>query len=761
MRLHVLLMGAAAAVAPVFAALRSSSSSSMPEIELDYSTIRAVAANETVGYYKYQNIRFAAVPTGDLRFAAPEFPPQETETNTGTNLADADVDCSSTEDCLYLDVWAPANATNLPVMVWTYGGGFSAGSKSQNTPEGLFDLSQDFVFVAYNYRLGITGLGNGPTYQHEGGAANLVVWDSTRAFEWVKTYISNFGGNPNDVTAVGFSAGGSQVMFQMTRFGGNAPQLFEKAYIMSPGFVPGAGHHHAEAFWQNVSSSVDCDGGHLDCMREVDFSTLQDAASEVVSDYTYQYQPRVDGFIIPDTYEASLYQGHFNFSGPCVISHEQHEVNSQAYSGVDDADDIPTELRIFFPSITDDVIDELLKLYPEDDYTSAGLRFADMKQSLDLTAKNLALTNALLNSTWNAECALGSATHGADQSYYWYSTYTLSTTSSTTGRRMEATDSANSYYANVSGNSEITSVGSTVGGMGSSVGGMGSTAGLSGEGVGGDSSVNSTIAVMMQKYLLSFAITGDPNTMWPDDKLYWPQYGNESGPGTQLVFNDTFTLTEDDLANDKSLFWNKALCVESFFSPSISQSLPSSTASNGCNEQTPEIERYRAKHRRLCRGQDQSTTTSSQVEDLDVQDGRTRKISANWRQKQQQTQLSNQFDDGHWPEAAGTEMHVGFNAFDFSASPEAFIEAEEPQQIEEKPRCQRNSSQEATEQQRMSMEFNSASLWERRFPGLRQPGAPIRQVPTLGQEAMWGAPVHYATYDAQRRALFYQPQYYA
>ncbi|KAL3672198.1 hypothetical protein V7S43_002860 [Phytophthora oleae] len=548
MRILPLLATAATIVSPVL-------SSSLPTVELDYSTVQAVGGNTTVGYYKYQNIRFAAVPTGDLRFAAPQLPPQENETNTGTNLADADVACTSSEDCLYLDVWAPANATNLPVMVWTYGGGFSAGSKSQNTPEGLFDLTQDFIFVAYNYRLGITGLGNGPTYQHEGGAANLVVWDSTRAFEWVKTYIDKFGGNPNDVTTVGFSAGGSQVMFQMTRFGGNAPQLFEKAYIMSPGYVPGAGHHHAEQFWQNVSSVVGCDGGHLDCMREVDFSTLQDAASDVVSDYTYQYQPRVDGFIIPDTYEASLFQGHFNFSGPCVISHEQHEANSQAYSGVDDADDIPTELRIFFPSITDDVIDELLELYPEDDYTSAGLRFADMKQSLDLTAKNLALTNALQNATWNAECALGSATHGADQSYYWYSTYTLSTSSSTS-RRMQATDSASSYYANVSAGSAATSLGSAQGG---SFGGMGSSTGMGGAGgAGDDSSVNATIAIMMQKYLLSFVLTGNPNTMWPDEKLYWPQY-NESSVGTEIVFNDTFTVADDDLANSKSLFWNKAL----------------------------------------------------------------------------------------------------------------------------------------------------------------------------------------------------------
>jgi hypothetical protein len=59
----------------------------------------------------------------------------------------------------------------------------------------------------------------------------------------------------------------------------------------------------------------------------------------------------------------------------------------------------------------------------------------------------------------------------------------------------------------------------------------------------------------MQKYLLSFVLTGDPNTMWPNDKLYWPQYGN----GTQIVLNDTFSLGQDDLANAKSLFWNKAL----------------------------------------------------------------------------------------------------------------------------------------------------------------------------------------------------------
>ncbi|KAG2502502.1 hypothetical protein JM16_009773, partial [Phytophthora kernoviae] len=518
----------------------SSSSSSRPTVELDYTTVQAVGGNTTVGYYKYQNIRFAKVPTGDLRFAAPEWPDIETAINNGTNLADSDVDCSSSEDCLYLDVWAPADAAgrNLPVLVWTYGGGFTGGSKSQNTPEGLFDLTQDFIFVGYNYRLGITGLATGPTYQHEGGTGNLCVWDSTHAFEWVQKYITNFGGNPDDVTAMGFSAGGSQVMFQMTRFGGNAPQLFNKAYIMSPGYVPGAGHHHGEQYWQNVSSAVGCDGGHLDCMRQVDFDTLATAADSIVSTYTYQMQPRVDGFIIPDTYEANLYQGHFNFSGPCVISHEQHEANSQAYDGVDTQADVSTYLRIFFPAITDDVIEELLELYPEEDYESAGLRFADMKQSFDLTGKNLALTHALNNQTWNAEVALSTATHGTDQSYYWYSTYTLSTSSSSSSTATTSTTTTSSGSTATVGDA-----GSTGMTDGSSTGGPGGAGGM-----GGSSSVNATIAVMMQKYLMSFVLTGNPNTMWPEDKIYWPVY-NESSVGTEIVFNDTFTLSDDDLAN--------------------------------------------------------------------------------------------------------------------------------------------------------------------------------------------------------------------
>jgi len=84
-----------------------------------------------------------------------------------------------------MDIWVPANSEGkkLPAMVWTYGSGFTASSKSQDTPNGLFNLTTNFVFVSYNYRLGIAGLANGATLLHEGGTSDLDLWDVQHAFQ--------------------------------------------------------------------------------------------------------------------------------------------------------------------------------------------------------------------------------------------------------------------------------------------------------------------------------------------------------------------------------------------------------------------------------------------------------------------------------------------------------------------------------------------------------------------------------------------------
>lgn len=373
--------------------------------------------------------------------------------------------------------------------------------------------------MSYNYRLGMAGLATSPSLLHQGGTSNAGLWDVEHALKWVNKYISNFGGNPSAITAMGFSAGASQTLFEMTRFAGHAEQNYAQAFVMSPGFVPGAGHEHAEAFYQNVSTAVGCTGGDLACLRAVDFTTLQDAADTLTSEYSYQMQPRVDGDFVADTYEAQFYQNRFNFSGPAVITHEQHEQNGSPYSGVDTTEDVSTYLKIFFPSIEDTRVAEILALYPEEDYTSPGLRFSDMKQHFDLTAHNMAFTHALDNQTWNGMVQIDSSTHGTDQNYYWYSTYTLS--------------------------SDSTAANTT-------------TALTKRQGPGGATTVVDTAtALKMQKYLMSFVLTGNPNTLWSEDKLEWPLY---SEGAQDLVLNTTaFYLQASDLANDKVAFWNKAI----------------------------------------------------------------------------------------------------------------------------------------------------------------------------------------------------------
>ncbi|KAJ5599498.1 hypothetical protein N7450_000565 [Penicillium hetheringtonii] len=189
--------------------------------------------------------------------------------------------------------------------------------------------------------------------------------------------------------------------------------------------------------------------------------------------------------------------------------------NGSPTSGINTTADVENELRILFSSITDDVVNKIMDLYPEFNYSSPGYTFADMRQSFDLTAHSYAVTRALNNNTWNAMVALEQATHGTEQSYYWYSTYSLSNSSSS-----NAADAG------------------------------------AGVAISGSSSVSSFVARKMQKYLLSFVLTGNPNKKWANDKIYWPKYG---GNATELVFNSTMYTQEDDLANAKSLYWNEAL----------------------------------------------------------------------------------------------------------------------------------------------------------------------------------------------------------
>jgi para-nitrobenzyl esterase len=142
------------------------------------------------------------------------------------------------EDCLYLNVWRPADATarNLPVMVWIYGGGFTGGSSASPNTSGVQFARQGVVLVAMNYRVGRFGFFAHPALSRERpeeNKGNYAYMDQIAALQWVRRNIAGFGGNPNNVTIFGFSAGGVSVHSILA-----SPQargLFHKAIVQSGG----------------------------------------------------------------------------------------------------------------------------------------------------------------------------------------------------------------------------------------------------------------------------------------------------------------------------------------------------------------------------------------------------------------------------------------------------------------------------------------------------------------------------------------------
>src|SRR4051794_19751240 len=99
-----LLLASSIIVSALPQASPSFNANTSPTITLDYATIIPTAGNSSIGYYKYQNIPFAATPTGPLRWAKPQWPETQNSTIDGSQ-ADASVACNSEEDCLYMDIW--------------------------------------------------------------------------------------------------------------------------------------------------------------------------------------------------------------------------------------------------------------------------------------------------------------------------------------------------------------------------------------------------------------------------------------------------------------------------------------------------------------------------------------------------------------------------------------------------------------------------------------------------------------------------------
>ena len=201
----------------------------------------------------FKGIPFAQPPVGELRWRRP----QPAKPWTGVRKAtEYGADCiqepfpgdaaplgvKSDEDCLYVNVWTPAKrgTGKLPVMVWIYGGGFVNGGSSPAVYDGSEFAKDGVVLVSFNYRLGHFGFFAHPALAAEQKGqplGNYAIMDQIAALQWVKRNVAAFGGDPQNVTIFGESAGGMAVHILMTS--PLAAGLFHKAIVESGGGRPG------------------------------------------------------------------------------------------------------------------------------------------------------------------------------------------------------------------------------------------------------------------------------------------------------------------------------------------------------------------------------------------------------------------------------------------------------------------------------------------------------------------------------------------
>jgi len=250
----------------------------------------------------FLGVPFAEPPVDQLRFHAPVSLQPWTGSRQALTAPPAPLQAgrsSMSEDCLYLNVFAPLTPGPHPVFVWIYGGGNIGGSANNPNFEGSPFARDGVVCVVINYRVGALGfleLGNalGPDYK---GSGNNGIRDQVQALRWVRQNIAAFGGDPDQVTVGGESAGAKNVAALMAA--PDAKGLFHRAIIESGSAQTVHGMEQAEAVTALFLKVNQISARQLLTMSAHD---LLDAQRKLLATYSanYPFRPVVDGSFLPD-----------------------------------------------------------------------------------------------------------------------------------------------------------------------------------------------------------------------------------------------------------------------------------------------------------------------------------------------------------------------------------------------------------------------------------------------------------------------------
>ncbi|MDE1146161.1 MAG: carboxylesterase family protein [Azospirillaceae bacterium] len=285
----------------------------------------------------FKGIPFAAPPVAALRWR----PPQPAARWAGVrSAADYGADCMQkpfpgdaaplgvppAEDCLYLNVWTPSGAkrgAKLPVMVWIYGGGFVNGGSSPSVYDGTPFARDGVVLVSFNYRLGRFGFFAHPALTHEAAGAptgNFGYLDQLAALAWVKRNVAAFGGDADNVTVFGESAGGMSVHMLLTsplakglfnraiiESGGGRSRLLPSMPLHTDGGAPSA--EKAGLAYATQHGVTDTGAAGLEALRRLPAEAVVDDMNMMTMTTPTYSGPMIDGQVLPQEPPVAYAQG--------------------------------------------------------------------------------------------------------------------------------------------------------------------------------------------------------------------------------------------------------------------------------------------------------------------------------------------------------------------------------------------------------------------------------------------------------------------
>lgn len=294
--------------------------------------MQGVALNQSV---VYRGIPYAAPPVGELRWQLPQSvqpwdtvmladhwsaaswqaPHDPNDGNYGVEFYAEDPEFS--EDCLYLNIWTPLGASGhaerkLPVALWIHGGAYHAGWSFEPEFDGEAWAARGVILVTINYRLGVFGFMSHPLLtaaNAEGISGNYGIYDQLKALQWVNENIAAFGGDPDDITIFGQSAGGGSVRCLVSS--PLAKPLISKAIIMCAGGLnralsAGVTQEASDALHQQILDAAGLTT--LDQLMAANWQTLYDAQQKYVAE-TGNWRlsfPHIDGKLIVEDFSDAV-----------------------------------------------------------------------------------------------------------------------------------------------------------------------------------------------------------------------------------------------------------------------------------------------------------------------------------------------------------------------------------------------------------------------------------------------------------------------